>query len=75
MISKSSKSIRTQFVPKCGMDLMRSRKEQMKMEVMKMYTCPMHPDVVSNKPGNCPKYGMKLIEKKKASGKNEKMKM
>jgi hypothetical protein len=54
---------------------MRSRKEQMKMEVMKMYTCPMHPDVVSNKPGNCPKYGMKLIEKKKASGKNEKMKM
>jgi ABC-type oligopeptide transport system substrate-binding subunit len=30
------------------------------------YTCPMkeHSDVVSDKPGNCPKCGMKLVEKK-----------
>ena len=30
------------------------------------YTCPMteHADVVSDKPGNCPKCGMKLVEKK-----------
>src|SRR5438105_12788018 len=27
------------------------------------YTCPMHPDVVSDKPGKCPKCGMALIEK------------
>jgi FtsP/CotA-like multicopper oxidase with cupredoxin domain len=25
------------------------------------YVCPMHPDVTSNGPGNCPKCGMKLI--------------
>lgn len=25
------------------------------------YTCPMHPEVVSNKPGSCPKCGMDLI--------------
>lgn len=33
------------------------------------YTCPMHPEVVSDKPGNCPKCGMKLVpqEKKAAS--------
>ena len=29
------------------------------------YTCTMHPEVVQDKPGNCPKCGMKLVEKKK----------
>ena len=28
------------------------------------YTCPMHSDVVSDKPGNCPRCGMALVEKK-----------
>lgn len=27
------------------------------------YTCPMHPKVISNKPGVCPKCGMDLVEK------------
>jgi hypothetical protein len=29
----------------------------------KKYTCPMHPEVVTDKPGKCPKCGMTLIEK------------
>jgi hypothetical protein len=28
------------------------------------YICPMHPEVVQDTPGNCPKCGMKLVEKK-----------
>ena len=31
---------------------------------VKTYTCPMHPEVKSDKPGKCPKCGMELIEKK-----------
>ena len=28
------------------------------------YTCPMHPEVITNKPGKCPKCGMTLVKKK-----------
>lgn len=28
------------------------------------YTCPMHPEVTSDKPGKCPKCGMDLVKKK-----------
>jgi hypothetical protein len=26
-----------------------------------LYTCPMHPEVISDKPGQCPKCGMNLV--------------
>jgi uncharacterized C2H2 Zn-finger protein len=44
---------------KCGMNLIKTEKEQ-----TKMYSCPMHPEVTSDKPGKCPKCGMALKEKK-----------
>jgi hypothetical protein len=32
------------------------------------FTCPMHPEVLSNSPGRCPKCGMKLVPKAAAKG-------
>lgn len=34
----------------------------MNSEKMKLYTCPMHPEVREEKPGRCPKCGMFLVE-------------
>ena len=45
----------------------------------KKYTCTMHPEVVSNKPGKCSKCGMKLVamkgKPKKMEKKMDEMKM
>jgi hypothetical protein len=30
----------------------------------RQYTCSMHPEVVQDQPGKCPKCGMELVEKK-----------
>ncbi len=53
--------------PKCGMDLTRSKKEQMKRDVMKLYSCPMHAEVVSNRPGTCAKCSSKLAIDRRGS--------
>ncbi|WP_298298541.1 heavy metal-binding domain-containing protein [Hydrotalea sp.] len=49
-----------------------------KKQAIVQYTCTMHPDVISDKPGNCPKCGMTLVpidtkKNKKKSKKNKKM--
>ena len=31
-----------------------------------VYTCPMHPEVLTDKPGKCPKCGMNLVKKEVA---------
>jgi transcription initiation factor IIE alpha subunit len=61
--------------PVCGMKLERSKKEQMKVAVMKNYSCPMHAEVTSNKPGKCSKCGMDLNLSPKEKMKKEVMKM
>ncbi|SDW51797.1 Cu+-exporting ATPase [Hydrobacter penzbergensis] len=45
-----------------------------KMEKIQ-YSCPMHPDMVSNKPGKCSKCGMDLTKSNKEQMKMEVMKM
>ena len=44
-------------------DTMEKAAEPPKVQAM-LYTCSMHPDVVQDHPGNCPKCGMKLVPKK-----------
>ncbi len=45
--------------PVCGDNM--SKKEVMKAEVVKLYTCPMD-NIICKKPGKCPKCGMEMTE-------------
>ncbi|MET3114191.1 CopA family copper-resistance protein [Pedobacter sp. CG_S7] len=46
---------------------MKMPKSESVKPVQTIYTCPMHPEIQLDKPGNCPKCGMKLIKKKPKS--------
>lgn len=47
-----------------------------KVKLVKVqYTCTMHPEVLSDKPGKCPKCGMTLVKKEPAKKKTDSMKM
>ncbi len=39
-------------------------------DTITVYTCPMHPEILSNKPGNCPECGMDLVKKSSSSTDN-----
>lgn len=52
---------------KCNMmnkDTKGSMEKSGKHDMAAVYTCPMHPEVMSDKAGKCPKCGMDLVEKK-----------
>ncbi len=39
------------------------KSESSKTTTKVQYTCKMHPEVISDKPGKCPKCGMALVKK------------
>jgi len=43
--------------PVCGMDLV----EQPQLSKAQQYTCPMHPEIITDAPGSCPICGMDLV--------------
>jgi len=47
--------------PVCGMHL---KKLDVTPKTGAIYTCPMHPEIKSDKPGSCPKCGMNLVPEK-----------
>jgi hypothetical protein len=48
----------------CGSSQTKEKPATTKEVAKVQYTCTMHPEVISDKPGNCPKCGMTLVEKK-----------
>ena len=50
----------TGFMNSCSNNAEHDNHEENKS---KIYTCPMHPEIVRNEPGLCPICGMKLVEK------------
>ena len=44
-------------------DAMKQKSDEMKNGAA-IYSCPMHPQVQSDKPGKCPICGMQLVKKK-----------
>ena len=48
----------------CGSNSGKEKQSETKEVASVQYTCPMHSEVISDKPGDCPKCGMALVEKK-----------
>ncbi|AZA54770.1 heavy metal translocating P-type ATPase [Chryseobacterium sp. G0201] len=52
--------------PVCGMDLVKYPEKK-----AAKYTCPMHPEIISDEPGDCPICGMDLVRMPDADGEEE----
>jgi len=49
-------------LPSCSNPTTKSPAVESKAKEQIVYTCPMHPEIQSDKPGDCPKCGMELVK-------------
>lgn len=62
-IKKIKKAKTTEKTQAAKPDVKPKNKTEVLSQSQSAYTCPMHPEVVSSKPGKCPRCGMELVEK------------
>lgn len=55
-------TVKGKLVSRDGINMI-ANAELVKSEAATSYTCPMHPEVITDKPGKCPKCGMNLVKK------------
>lgn len=55
--------------PVCGMDLV----EQVQLQTSLVYTCPMHPEIITSEFGSCPICGMDLVLKEPVESEEHKL--
>ncbi len=71
-----SMAVTTLFISSCGGENAATEESPSSTTEKVEYTCPMHPEVISNEPGDCPKCGMPLEKKEmKMDGADSTMKM
>ena len=68
-----SMAVAALFITSCGNKNAETEQTPTSATEKVEYTCPMHPEVITNEPGDCPKCGMTL--EKKEPAKKEEMKM
>ena len=73
LVKEKPKQVKQEPVKK--QENMEMPKDTSKPSEANNYTCPMHPEIHSAKPGNCPKCGMRLIKEKPKTDKEDEMKM
>jgi membrane fusion protein, copper/silver efflux system len=53
----------TSLFTSCGNGRQDEHAEHVRGKEQQLYTCPMHPQIIKNAPGNCPVCGMNLVKK------------
>ena len=73
LVIEKTKAVKAAVVKKPDEMKMQEDTMQVKsnMDQATTWTCPMHPEIHADKPGNCPKCGMKLIKEKPKAVSNQ----